>query len=40
MAEDQHLRNGLTVHAGRITHPAVAAALGEKLLRAEEAIVP
>ena len=31
---------GLNVHAGRITHPAVAAALGEKLWRAEEAIVP
>lgn len=40
MAEDAHLRNGLNVHAGRVTHPAVAAALGEKLLRAEEAIVP
>lgn len=40
MAEDAHLRNGLSVHAGRITHPAVAAALGERLLRAEEAIVP
>ena len=40
MAEDPHLLNGLSVHAGRITHPAVATALGEKLLRAEEAIVP
>jgi alanine dehydrogenase len=28
MAEDQHLRDGLNVHDGRITHPAVAAALG------------
>jgi alanine dehydrogenase len=25
---DQHLRNGLNVHAGMITHPAVAEALG------------
>jgi alanine dehydrogenase len=40
MAEDPHLRSGLTVHDRRITHPAVAAALGEKLDRAEEAIVP
>ena len=40
MAEDRHLLAGLNVHAGRITHPAVAAALGEKLWRAEEAIVP
>ncbi len=40
MAEDQHLLAGLNVHAGRITHPAVAAALGEKVWRAEEAIVP
>jgi alanine dehydrogenase len=29
MAADPHLRNGLNVHAGKITHPAVAAALGE-----------
>jgi alanine dehydrogenase len=29
LAEDPHLRNGLNVHAGRITHAAVAAALGE-----------
>jgi alanine dehydrogenase len=40
MAEDRHLLAGLNVHGGRITHPAVAAALGEKLWRAEEAIVP
>jgi alanine dehydrogenase len=40
MAEDRHLLAGLNVHAGRITHPAVAAALGQKLWRAEEAIVP
>ncbi|MBM3478568.1 MAG: alanine dehydrogenase [Alphaproteobacteria bacterium] len=29
LAEDPHLRNGLNVHGGRITHAAVAAALGE-----------
>ncbi len=40
MAEDRHLLAGLNVHAGRITHAAVASALGEKLWRAEEAIVP
>jgi alanine dehydrogenase len=40
MAEDRHLLAGLNVHAGRITHPAVALALGETLWRAEEAIVP
>jgi alanine dehydrogenase len=27
-AEDRHLANGLNVHAGQITHPAVGAALG------------
>ncbi len=27
LAEDPHLRNGLNVHAGKITHPAVAEAL-------------
>ena len=32
LAEDAHLRNGLNVHAGRITHGAVAAALGEAFL--------
>jgi alanine dehydrogenase len=40
MDEDPHLLAGLNVHAGRITHPAVAAALSEKLWRAEEAILP
>lgn len=29
LADDPHLRNGLNVHAGKITHAAVAAALGE-----------
>jgi alanine dehydrogenase len=32
LAEDAHLRNGLNIHAGRITHPAVAEALGADLL--------
>ena len=30
MASDPHLRHGLNVHAGRITHPAVAKALGRE----------
>jgi alanine dehydrogenase len=30
LAEDPHLRNGLNVHAGKVTHAAVAAALGER----------
>jgi alanine dehydrogenase len=29
MAADPYLRTGLNVHAGRLTHPAVAAALGQ-----------
>ena len=28
MAADRHLRNGLNVHEGQVTHPAVAEALG------------
>jgi alanine dehydrogenase len=32
LTEDPHLRDGLNVHAGRITHPAVAEALGSDLL--------
>ena len=35
---DPHLRNGLNVHRGRITHPAVAEALGAPLTPAAEAI--
>ncbi len=38
LAEDAHLKNGLNVHAGKITHPAVAEALGFSLLPAEKAI--
>jgi alanine dehydrogenase len=38
MRRDPHLAAGLNVHAGRVTYPAVAAELGYKLLRVEEAI--
>ena len=37
-AANPHLAAGLNVHAGRITHPAVAAALGEPLLPLAEAL--
>ncbi|MEE8276400.1 MAG: alanine dehydrogenase [Alphaproteobacteria bacterium] len=36
--EDPHLRRGLNVHRGRITHPAVARALGYGFQHPEEAI--
>jgi alanine dehydrogenase len=38
LAADVHLRHGLNVHKGRITHPAVAQALGLELLPAERAL--
>lgn len=38
LADDPHLRNGLNVHAGRVTHPAVAEALGYEVLAAEAAL--
>jgi alanine dehydrogenase len=38
LRDDPHLRNGLNVQAGRITHPAVAAALGRDLVAAETAL--
>lgn len=38
LLDDPHLRNGLNVHAGRITHPAVAQALGRDLVPAESAL--
>jgi alanine dehydrogenase len=38
LEDDAHLRNGLNVHAGRITHPAVAEALGLERLSADLAI--
>jgi alanine dehydrogenase len=37
-AENPHLARGLNVHAGRITHAAVAEALGETLLPPEQAL--
>ncbi|MEK9662794.1 MAG: alanine dehydrogenase, partial [Alphaproteobacteria bacterium] len=38
--EDEHFRNGLNVHAGRVTHRAVAEALGQPYQHAMEAITP
>jgi alanine dehydrogenase len=38
LAEDPHLRNGLNVHAGRVTHRAVAGALGLAFEEAETAL--
>lgn len=38
MREDKHLMNGLNVHAGHITHAAVAAALNLKYKQAETVI--
>jgi alanine dehydrogenase len=38
LREDPHLRSGLNVHRGQITHPAVAAALGFKYVEAKTAV--
>ena len=38
MRADPHLAQGLNVHAGRVTYPAVAEELGYDLLPVEEAI--
>ena len=38
LRDDPHLRNGLNVHAGRITNPAVADALGQNLMAADQAL--
>ena len=38
IAADQHLRNGLNVHRGRVTNKAVAAALDMELSAPEDAI--
>ncbi len=38
LLDDPHLRAGLNVFRGRLTHPAVAEALGEPLLPPEEAL--
>jgi alanine dehydrogenase len=37
-AENPHLAAGLNVHAGHVTHPAVASALGLPLLPAAKAL--
>jgi len=38
LADDPHLREGLNVHAGRVTHAAVASSLGHEHWSADEAI--
>ena len=38
LRDDPHLRNGLSVHAGHITNPAVAAALGYKATSPEDVV--
>lgn len=38
LRDDPHLRNGLNVHRGKITHPAVAQALGFEAVDSEKAI--
>ncbi|WP_271079287.1 alanine dehydrogenase [Aurantiacibacter sp. MUD61] len=38
MRQDKHLAQGLNVHAGRVTYPAVASELGYDLLPIEQAI--
>ncbi len=37
-AEDEHLKNGLNVHAGKLTYAAVGEALGLDVITADEAI--
>jgi alanine dehydrogenase len=39
LAESRHLRNGLNIHRGRVTHQAVAQALGLDYRPAEDALV-
>ncbi len=38
MREDPHLAQGLNVHAGRVTYPAVARELGYDLLEPDKAL--
>ena len=38
LGDDPHLLDGLNVHAGRVTHPAVAGSLGREFLDPKEAI--
>ena len=40
LQDDEHLRNGLNVHAGQITHEAVGQALKREWLSAENALSP
>jgi alanine dehydrogenase len=40
LSEDPHLRAGLNIHAGHVTHAAVADALGTAYLPAERALAP
>ena len=40
LQDDEHLRNGLNVHAGQITHEAVGHALKREWLSAENALSP
>jgi alanine dehydrogenase len=39
LADDPHLRNGLNVARGKVTHPEVAAAVNAPYFPAEEAIL-
>ncbi|HSM41047.1 MAG TPA: alanine dehydrogenase [Afifellaceae bacterium] len=38
LADDEHLRNGLNVHAGTVNHKAVAEALGKPFVHPDQAI--
>jgi alanine dehydrogenase len=38
LKENKHLRNGLNVHRGKVTHPAVAEALGYEYVPAADAL--
>jgi alanine dehydrogenase len=39
LREDKNLLNGLNVHSGKLTHPAVAAALKKQNVSAQEALI-
>jgi len=38
LADDEHLKNGLNVHAGTVNHKAVAEALGKPFVHPDQAI--
>jgi alanine dehydrogenase len=38
LEDDRYLRDGLNVHAGQVTHPAVAEALGYDYVPAMQAL--